>query len=41
MKLLTDDEINVAYANVEAIDEGRVGPDRANYLALPESPRIL
>lgn len=37
MKLLTDDEINVAYAHVEAVDEGRVGPDRANYLALTDA----
>ncbi|WP_238347768.1 ATP-binding protein [Pseudomonas lactis] len=37
MKLLTDDEINVAYAHVKAVDEGRVGPDRANYLALTDA----
>lgn len=37
MKLFTDDEINVAYAHVEAVDEGRVGPDRANYLALTDA----
>lgn len=37
MKLLTDDEINVAYAHIEAVDEGRVGPDRANYLALTDA----
>lgn len=37
MELLTDDEINVAYAHVEALDEGLVGPDRANYLALTDA----
>lgn len=37
MKLLTADEINAAYAQVEAVDEGRVGPDRANYLALTDA----
>lgn len=37
MKVLTDDEINVAYAHVRAVDEGRVGPDRANYLALTDA----
>lgn len=37
MKVLTDDEISVAYAHVEAVDEGRVGPDRANYLALTDA----
>lgn len=37
MKLLTADEINAAYAQVEAVDEGRVGPDRANYLALSDA----
>ena len=37
MKSLTDDEINAAYAQVEAVDEGRVGPDRANYLALTDA----
>jgi hypothetical protein len=37
MKLLTADEINDAYAQVEAVDEGRVGPDRANYLALSDA----
>lgn len=37
MKLLTADEIHAAYAQVEAVDEGRVGPDRANYLALSDA----
>ncbi len=37
MKVLTDDEINVEYAHVRAVDEGRVGPDRANYLALTDA----
>lgn len=37
MKLLTDDEILAAYSHVEALDEGRVGPDRANYLALTDA----
>ncbi|POR72257.1 ATPase [Pseudomonas syringae pv. syringae] len=37
MKVLTDDEINVAYAHVRVVDEGRVGPDRANYLALTDA----
>ncbi|KJZ46680.1 ATPase, partial [Pseudomonas fluorescens] len=37
MKVLTDDEISVAYAHVEAVDEGRAGPDRANYLALTDA----
>ncbi|MCG6541954.1 ATP-binding protein [Pseudomonas sp. KSR10] len=37
MKLLTSDEIDAAYAQVEAVDEGRVGPDRANYLALSDA----
>lgn len=37
MKVLTDDEIRVAYDHVEVVDEGRVGPDRANYLALSDA----
>ncbi|EZH78584.1 ATPase [Ectopseudomonas composti] len=37
MKLLTANEINDAYAQIEAVDEGRVGPNRANYLALSEA----
>lgn len=37
MKALTDDEIDVACAQVEAVDEGRAGPDRANYLALTDA----
>lgn len=37
MTALTADEINAAYAQVEAVDEGRVGPDRANYLALSDA----
>ncbi|MET3998302.1 ATP-binding protein [Marinobacterium sp. MBR-109] len=28
--------IRLEYSNIEAVDEGRVGPDRANYLALTD-----
>ncbi|HZX50428.1 MAG TPA: ATP-binding protein [Pseudomonas sp.] len=37
MKALTDDEVDVACAQVEAVGEGRAGPDRANYLALTDA----
>lgn len=37
MKVLTDGEISDAYAHVEAVNEGRVGADRANYLALTDA----
>ena len=37
MNVLTDDDINDAYADVRAVDEGHVGPDRANYLALTDA----
>lgn len=34
MNLLTDEDIESSLAQVEAVNEGKVGPDRANYLAL-------
>lgn len=37
MKLLTDDEVDISYAHVQAVDEGHTGPDRANYLALTDA----
>lgn len=37
MKSLTDEEIESALAQVGPVDEGRAGPDRANYLALADA----
>lgn len=37
MKLLTDEETQSALVHVSPVDEGRAGPDRANYLALSDA----
>jgi hypothetical protein len=37
MKLLTNEEVDGALEHVIAVDEGRAGPDRANYLALSDA----